>query len=288
MTTRKSPKKSVPPVPVVSDLVAIAGAMPPKTVVIPGGHREDDLRLVESARDHGIIKDCLLVGDSDRIKAATRAVGIRVSARHIFHTASADDTAAKTVELVRKGRADIILKGDISTPILNRAMLQLRVRNTIGLVTMFVVHIGLVIWLWFNNRSARGSDRYQMSRTKQRTWVRFFASKTMVISGLIMLVFLVVHVYDFRLQHMRLNKIYYGHLDTAMAEFEHVASFTNDLGLFAEEIDPATGAALGNFPQAFTHVGAINAARAIASRMGAAPPAARVGRINKVAMGGRV
>jgi GH15 family glucan-1,4-alpha-glucosidase len=45
--------------------------------------------------------------------------------------------------------------------------------------------------------------------------------------------------------------------------FEHVLSFANDLALFGEEIDPETGAALGNFPQAFTHVGLINAAIAI-------------------------
>jgi GH15 family glucan-1,4-alpha-glucosidase len=43
-----------------------------------------------------------------------------------------------------------------------------------------------------------------------------------------------------------------------------VLSFANDLGLFAEEIDPQSGAALGNFPQAFTHVGLINAAVALA------------------------
>ena len=53
--------------------------------------------------------------------------------------------------------------------------------------------------------------------------------------------------------------------DTVQARrlFEHVLSYANDLGLFAEEIDPASGAALGNFPQAYTHIGLINAATAI-------------------------
>ncbi len=49
----------------------------------------------------------------------------------------------------------------------------------------------------------------------------------------------------------------------ATAAFERLLAHQNDLGLFAEEIDPDTGAALGNFPQAFTHVGLINAALAI-------------------------
>jgi GH15 family glucan-1,4-alpha-glucosidase len=37
----------------------------------------------------------------------------------------------------------------------------------------------------------------------------------------------------------------------------------NDLGLFAEELDPASGALLGNFPQGYSHVGLITAALAI-------------------------
>ena len=35
----------------------------------------------------------------------------------------------------------------------------------------------------------------------------------------------------------------------------------NDVGLLAEEYDPATGRHLGNTPQAFSHVGLINTAR---------------------------
>jgi GH15 family glucan-1,4-alpha-glucosidase len=51
-----------------------------------------------------------------------------------------------------------------------------------------------------------------------------------------------------------------GDIEHAEALFERVLSYANDVGLFAEEIDPASGAALGNFPQAFTHVGLIDAA----------------------------
>jgi GH15 family glucan-1,4-alpha-glucosidase len=54
-----------------------------------------------------------------------------------------------------------------------------------------------------------------------------------------------------------------GDLDAAERRFQHMLGHANDLGLYAEEIDVASGAALGNFPQAFTHVGLINAAVAI-------------------------
>jgi GH15 family glucan-1,4-alpha-glucosidase len=54
-----------------------------------------------------------------------------------------------------------------------------------------------------------------------------------------------------------------GDIDGAQKTFEHTAGHANDVGLLAEEIDIATGELLGNFPQAFSHVGLINAATAI-------------------------
>lgn len=51
----------------------------------------------------------------------------------------------------------------------------------------------------------------------------------------------------------------------AIALFEQTSAYANDLGLLAEEADPDTGELWGNFPQAFSHVGLINAASAIAN-----------------------
>jgi GH15 family glucan-1,4-alpha-glucosidase len=54
-----------------------------------------------------------------------------------------------------------------------------------------------------------------------------------------------------------------GELERAEEIFAAVIAKTNDLGLLAEEIDPSSGDLIGNFPQAFSHVGLINAAWSI-------------------------
>jgi alpha,alpha-trehalase len=51
-----------------------------------------------------------------------------------------------------------------------------------------------------------------------------------------------------------------GQVDEAVALFHRLEKYANPLGLFSEDIEPETGALLGNFPQAYTHVGLIHAA----------------------------
>jgi GH15 family glucan-1,4-alpha-glucosidase len=51
-----------------------------------------------------------------------------------------------------------------------------------------------------------------------------------------------------------------GRDDEARALFERLLSIRNDLGLLSEEYDPRTKRMLGNFPQAFSHIGLLNSA----------------------------
>jgi GH15 family glucan-1,4-alpha-glucosidase len=66
-----------------------------------------------------------------------------------------------------------------------------------------------------------------------------------------------------------------GELDEAEALLARLIGHANDVGLFAEEIDPTSGEALGNFPQAFSHMALVTScAHLTAARQGLIPPGA--------------
>ncbi len=121
----------------MGDLVDIAGRLPASRVVLAGAGRVEDLRLVESARDHGIISRVILVGRPDRIAPAVEEVGIEIDEADVVPAEGDEQVAAATVELLKARQADIVLKGSISTPIINRRMLPLALRPTVSLVTVF-------------------------------------------------------------------------------------------------------------------------------------------------------
>ncbi len=56
------------------------------------------------------------------------------------------------------------------------------------------------------------------------------------------------------------NLILLGELDEASEMFDRLLALRNDLGLLSEEYDPALRRLVGNFPQAFSHIGLINTA----------------------------
>ena len=70
----------------------------------------------------------------------------------------------------------------------------------LGLLGLFVLHIGLTIRLVMANRAAKGG-KYAVSASKRKEGIMgLLASKTMALSGITLLVFLVVHITDVRLR----------------------------------------------------------------------------------------
>ncbi|MBI2238127.1 MAG: glycoside hydrolase family 15 protein [Actinobacteria bacterium] len=82
-----------------------------------------------------------------------------------------------------------------------------------------------------------------------------------------------------------------GDVDRAGELFERLLGYANDVGLLAEQVDPASGDLLGNFPQSFSHVGLVGAAlnleRALRRRRGETAPEIAASRDRRVARAAR-
>jgi GH15 family glucan-1,4-alpha-glucosidase len=59
-----------------------------------------------------------------------------------------------------------------------------------------------------------------------------------------------------------------GQVERARQHFEELLALRNDVGLLSEEYEPRTGRFLGNFPQAFSHIGLINSAHHLCQALG--------------------
>ena len=72
-----------------------------------------------------------------------------------------------------------------------------------------------------------------------------------------------------------------GQVERSRTVLSRAAECATGLGLFAEQVDPATGELLGNFPQAFSHLGLVNAAQALAEAERGAASAAQSAPANR-------
>lgn len=58
-----------------------------------------------------------------------------------------------------------------------------------------------------------------------------------------------------------------GRMDEAIRHFEKITEYSNHLGLLSEDVNAVNGSQWGNFPQAYSHVGLMNAAHRIAKKL---------------------
>ncbi len=107
----------------LDEIVEQARHYGPKRVAVAAAANALVLRSIKQAEELGLITP-LLVGHRDEILAEAEAVGYQVSDDKIVHVAMKNETAPKAVELVRTGKADILMKGYLHTHVLLHAVLD--------------------------------------------------------------------------------------------------------------------------------------------------------------------
>lgn len=121
----------------IAEFENIAASLAPQAVAIAGGDRQCDLGLYQQLREKPYVRQCILVGDRADMRAAAERLGIDLAEDDVVATNSQEETAARILELAQTNRADVIQKGNISTPILNRKLVKMRTRDTMSLATVF-------------------------------------------------------------------------------------------------------------------------------------------------------
>ncbi|MDE6078497.1 MAG: succinate dehydrogenase cytochrome b subunit [Duncaniella sp.] len=85
---------------------------------------------------------------------------------------------------------------------------------TVGLAALFIIHIIYACWLTLQNRKARGADRYVVvSKPAQVEW----ASQNMLILGIVILAFLVVHMIQFWAKMQLAEILHFEHVHEGVA-----------------------------------------------------------------------
>ncbi len=80
------------------------------------------------------------------------------------------------------------------------------VLGDVGLLVMFPLHIAAVISLAIGNKKARGPVGYKVSGTKQKRGIAaVLASKSMLITGMLLMGFVIAHVLHFRMRHSEIG-----------------------------------------------------------------------------------
>ena len=124
------------------ELMQMAKEIPRKRVAVVMAEDISVLRAIEKARKEGII-EAILFGKEERIRKVAGEIGISLQNYEVVNMSSPQKAADEAVHFVREGRSDIIMKGDIKTADLFKAVLHkdtgLRIGRTLNAVSVFEI-----------------------------------------------------------------------------------------------------------------------------------------------------
>lgn len=92
-------------------------------IAVAAAEDEPVLESLKRAHDEGIA-DYLLFGDEQKIRSISEKLGMTIDGDRIHHAPDHADAAARAVEAVREGKADVIMKGLLHTDVILKAVLN--------------------------------------------------------------------------------------------------------------------------------------------------------------------
>jgi phosphate butyryltransferase len=107
----------------LSELVEQAKSKRTRKMVVAVAQDEDVLEAVKNAQAEGIIEP-ILVGDTEKIKELCNKIGFDISKIELIDMPDIYEAAAKATAIIRKGKAEILMKGLLSTGTLLKAVLD--------------------------------------------------------------------------------------------------------------------------------------------------------------------
>ena len=107
----------------LSELVDQAKSKRTRKMVVASAHDEDVLEAVKNAQTEGIIVP-ILVGDAEKIIEICKKIDFDISNIEVIDIPDIYESAAKSTSIIRKGKAEILMKGLLSTGTLLKAVLN--------------------------------------------------------------------------------------------------------------------------------------------------------------------
>ncbi|MCD6595743.1 bifunctional enoyl-CoA hydratase/phosphate acetyltransferase [bacterium] len=107
----------------LAELLEMAKKGDKKRVVVADATEHDVFAAVEDARKQGLIYG-ILVGDSQKISDTAKSLGANIDDYEIIEEKNSKKTAAVAVEMLKDNKADVLMKGLVSTSDFMRAILN--------------------------------------------------------------------------------------------------------------------------------------------------------------------